>query len=350
MEEFSENIQKIVFIIVILSVFGFLIRHLFVDVGDNNVTSYLKNNYVKIFSMMTVLLFVIVFFNVLGFKFDTKEKPVLTGKYIVENFNINRQRSSYRNRQRSSYRNRQRSSYRNSNPFDSYSRRISKIHGNSYSGYSSRAPGDISETSQGITDGESNISDKVKEKISEFSDRILNYDKSSDVSDTTSTINNEISNDLLPESFWETKGQGFCNAIIGDSETHKEACKQLSFSNCSAFTSCCAAANGKDEESYSCVPVSTGTGQPIFNNDNLGQNIDFYWYKGKCYGEQCNLSKEDYESYKEKRLQIIKNKENGNDIIDEAVKEQEKAESGCKFKQNSCYLWGIPDANISPFG
>lgn len=88
MEEFSENIQKIVFIIVILSVFGFLIRHLFVDVGDNNVTSYLKNNYVKIFSMMTVLLFVIVFFNVLGFKFDTKEKPVLTGKYIVENFDI----------------------------------------------------------------------------------------------------------------------------------------------------------------------------------------------------------------------------------------------------------------------
>ena len=291
MEEFSENIQKIVFIIVILSAFGFLIRHLFVDVGDNNVTSYLKNNYVKIFSMMTFLLFVIVFFNVLGFKFDTKEKPVLTGKYIVENFNI----------------------------------RV----------------------------GETNISDKVKEKITEFSDNFLNNkNKSSDISDTTSTINNEISNDLLPESFWETKGQGFCNAIIGDSETHKEACKQLSFSNCSAFTSCCAAANGKDEESYSCVPVSTGTGQPIFNNDNLGQNIDFYWYKGKCYGEQCNLSKEDYESYKEKRLQIIENKENGNDIIDDADKEQEqeKAESGCKFKQNSCYLWGIPDANISPFG
>ena len=49
MEEFSENIQKFVFIIVILSVFGFLLRHLFVDVGDNNTTSYLKNNYVKIF-------------------------------------------------------------------------------------------------------------------------------------------------------------------------------------------------------------------------------------------------------------------------------------------------------------
>lgn len=289
MEEFSENIQKFVFIIVILSVFGFLLRHLFVDVGDNNTTSYLKNNYVKIFSMMTVLLFVIVFFNVLGFKFDKKEEPVLTGKYIVENFNIRM--------------------------------------------------------------GGRDINDEVKDKLSQFTDNFLNNkNKSSNINDTTSTINNEINNDLLPESFWRTKGQGFCNAIIGDSEKHKEACKQLSFSNCSAFTSCCAAANGKDEESYSCVPVSTGTGQPIFNNDHLGQNIDFYWYKGKCYGEQCNSSREEYEAYKKQRLQIIENSENGDSIINEANKEQEKAESGCKSKQNTCYLWGIPDANISPFG
>ena len=250
MEEFSENIQKFVFIIVILSVFGFLLRHLFVDVGDNNTTSYLKNNYVKIFSMMTVLLFVIVFFNVLGFKFDKKEEPVLTGKYIVENFDSNNSRD----------------------------------------------------------------------------------------------------NSISPESFWRTKGQGFCNAIIGDSEKHKEACKQLSFSNCSAFTSCCAAANGKDEESYSCVPVSTGTGQPIFNNDHLGQNIDFYWYKGDCIGEQCDLNREEYEAYKKQRLQIIENRENGDSIVNEANKEQEKAESGCKSKQNTCYLWGTSDANISPFG
>lgn len=243
--EFSENIQKVLFIILTLSVAAILIRHLSMDTEESEVSKYLKANYVKIFSIITIVVFLIMIFSVLGVDFSKSDESTLVNQYVVENFKSN-----------------------------------------------------------------------------------SNY---------------------LPESFWRTKGKGFCQSITKNSKTHKKACKQLSFSNCSQFTNCCAAVNGSDESSYDCVPASSGG--PLFTKDNFGKNIDFYWYKGKCNGRACNLNREQYNRYKRERNEIKENVEKNQEILNQAKEEakiQEKDD--CKSKQKACYLWGIPDANISPFG
>ena len=243
--EFSENIQKLLFTIAILSVAGVLIKHLFMDVEESEVSRYLKANYIKIFSIITVIMFIIVVFNILGIDLSKSDESTLVDKYVVENFNS---KSRY-----------------------------------------------------------------------------------------------------LPESFWRSKGQGFCQSITRNSERHKKACKQLSFSNCSQFTNCCAAVNGSDETSYDCVPASSGG--PLFSTDNYGKNIDFYWYKGKCNGSACGLNKEQYNKYKQNRLELKQNVEENKEILNKAKEEQKKKEKGgCNSKQKVCYLWGTPDAEISPFG
>ena len=157
---------------------------------------------------------------------------------------------------------------------------------------------------------------------------------------------------LSPESFWRVKGKGFCEAISTDVKKHKAACKQLSFSNCSQFVNCCAAVNGFDEKDFNCVPT-TSTGSPLFTEDNMGQNIDLYWYKGKCNGKGCDLNKKQREEWIKKRSEFVENNMKDAEIINEAIKEanaKEKKKAGsCKQKNNSCYLWGVPDAEISPF-
>ena len=244
--EFSENVQKFLFILITLSVAALLIRHLSMDTEESEISKYLKENYVKIFSIITIIMFLIMVFSVLGIDLSKSDESTLVDQYVVENF-------------------------------DSKSR-------------------------------------------------------------------------YLPESFWRTKGQGFCQAITKNSDTHKKACKQLSFSNCSQFTNCCAAVNGKDENSYDCVPASSGG--PLFTTDNYGKNIDFYWYKGKCHGKACNLNLEQYQKYKQTRMEIKQNVEEKKEILNKAKEEEEKKQekSNCNSKQKACYLWGIPDAEISPFG
>ena len=140
-----------------------------------------------------------------------------------------------------------------------------------------------------------------------------------------------------------------------DVNKHKAACNQLSFANCSQFVNCCAAVNGFDEKNFNCVPTSS-TGSPLFTEDNIGQNIDLYWYKGKCHGEGCNLNKKQREEFIKRRSEVIKNKTEHKEIINDADKEinkqkEEKNKDGssCKQKNNYCYLWGVPDAEISPY-
>lgn len=244
--EFSENVQKILFIIITLSAAGMLIRHLSMDTVESELSRYLKQNYAKIFSIITVIMMLIIVFSILGIDFSKSDESTLVNQYVVENFNS---KSRY-----------------------------------------------------------------------------------------------------LPESFWRTKGQGFCQAITKNSSTHKKACKQLSFSNCSQFTNCCSAVNGKDESSYDCVPASSGG--PLFSKDNYGKNIDFYWYKGKCHGRACGLNNEQYQKYKQNRMKVKQNVEENNEILNKAKEqdEQQKKKSGCNSDQKVCYLWGTPDAEISPFG
>lgn len=243
--EFSENVQKFLFILITLAIAAMLLRHISMDTGESEVSKYLKENYVKIFSIITIIMLLIVVFSVLGIDFSKSDNSTLVDQYIVENFNS---KSRY-----------------------------------------------------------------------------------------------------LPESFWRTKGQGFCQAITKNSDTHKKACKQLSFSNCSQFTNCCAAVNGKDENSYDCVPASSGG--PLFSTDNYGKNIDFYWYKGKCHGNACNLNKEQYQKYQQSRVEVKQNVEQQKEILNQAKEEEEKQQqSGCNSEQKVCYLWGTPDAQVSPFG
>jgi hypothetical protein len=241
--EFSENIEKFVFIFIILCVFAMLIRHLFFNVGESEISSYIKKNYIYIIGIITTIVTLIVIFNIVGIEFKNKEST-LNGQYVVEN----------------------------------------------------------------------------------------------------------MKSDYLPETFWRTKGKGFCQAVTNDINKHKKACKKLSFSNCSQFVGCCAAANGFNQDSYDCVPT-TSSGSPIFSKDNYNQNIDLYWYKGKCNGNVCNYNADQIKKWKSEYKRKRTNVEEKQEIVNEAEKEaKENEENECQSQQKSCYLWGIPDANISPFG
>ncbi len=241
--EFSENVQKGFFILIVLSIFATLTRHLIMSTEESSLSKYLKNNYVYIFSFITFVVGLIVFFNIIGLDMKSDEETELQGKYIVE-------------------------------------------------GYKS---------------------------------------------------------DLLPESFWKTKGKGFCQSVTNNSKTHINACSKLSFSNCSAFVDCCAAANGFDEKSYSCVPASA-SGRPLYNQDNYGKDIDFYWYKGKCKGDVCNYNSSQRNIYLKNRYKTVQNKKEDKEILNKVEKEQKKQDEGCASKEKTCYLWGVPDAQVSPFG
>ena len=242
--EFSENLAKYSLIIIMIVLLVLLLKHLFLNTEPSPMAYYLQENYLKIISIITLFMIVIVIFKILKVDFTKDETTTLTDQYVVENFK----------------------------------------------------------------------------------------------------------SDLLPESFWRTKGQGFCQAITNNIDKHKKACSKLSFSNCSQFTNCCAAVNGFDENSYDCVPTSS-SGRPIFSKDNYGQNIDFYFYKGKCSGRGCDLNMDQRKKLKEKRSTVIKNVEEKQEILNKVEEEKEKEKkSGCESQEKTCYLWGVPDAQISPFG
>ena len=63
-----------------------------------------------------------------------------------------------------------------------------------------------------------------------------------------------------------------------------KACNDLTRDNCLA-TSCCVYAKIEDNESC----YAGGEDGPTFKRDENGKtkDIDFYWYKNKCYGKNC---------------------------------------------------------------
>ena len=76
----------------------------------------------------------------------------------------------------------------------------------------------------------------------------------------------------------------FCKSYTGNSSKLDKACNDLTRDNCLA-TSCCVYAKIEDKESC----YAGGEDGPTFKRDENGKtkDIDFYWYKNKCYGKIC---------------------------------------------------------------
>lgn len=75
------------------------------------------------------------------------------------------------------------------------------------------------------------------------------------------------------------KNKGFCEAYKDDQEKIEEICNELSPDTC-ASSSCCVLLGGAK-----CVSgKATGPNNRSHYGDVLLRNTDFYYYKGKCYG------------------------------------------------------------------
>ena len=77
------------------------------------------------------------------------------------------------------------------------------------------------------------------------------------------------------------KGDAFCENLRGSSHILEEKCGAMNNKNCNT-TSCCIWTN---EEKC----VSGNANGATFNSDENGktQKLDFYYFKGKCYGGNC---------------------------------------------------------------
>ena len=64
-----------------------LIRHLSMDTVESELSRYLKQNYAKIFSIITVIMMLIIVFSILGIDFSKSDESILVNQYVVENFN-----------------------------------------------------------------------------------------------------------------------------------------------------------------------------------------------------------------------------------------------------------------------
>jgi len=73
----------------------------------------------------------------------------------------------------------------------------------------------------------------------------------------------------------------FCEHNRGDGLTLNKLCKKLTQDNCNSTNCCVWASPGK------CL--AGGSGGPTFNTDENGKtkDLDYYYYKGKCYGNGC---------------------------------------------------------------
>lgn len=74
----------------------------------------------------------------------------------------------------------------------------------------------------------------------------------------------------------------FCESHRGSSNILEESCGKLTKRNC-LETSCCVFTS-EDK----CL--AGGEGGPTFNSDSNGKtkNLDYYYYKEKCFGPKCN--------------------------------------------------------------
>ena len=75
--------------------------------------------------------------------------------------------------------------------------------------------------------------------------------------------------------------EAFCESHRGSSGTLDKSCEKLTNGNCNS-TSCCVWTSDKK------CAAGNITG-PTFNTNENGQTnkIDYYYFKGKCYGTNC---------------------------------------------------------------
>jgi hypothetical protein len=85
----------------------------------------------------------------------------------------------------------------------------------------------------------------------------------------------------LDTSIIMNKSDAFCEKYRGSSDSLNTACTKLTDKNCKS-TSCCVLVNGKK------CTAGNADG-PTFNTDKNGKtkNIDYYYYRSKCYGNKC---------------------------------------------------------------
>ena len=285
--EFSENMIKIIFTIILFICSGKLLQYLFMNTNSSPspMSMYLQANYMKIGAAFMILVIMVGILRFIEWDFTTDENTTLESKYVIEGYN---------------------------SASGADTNQHTHTHEHTHTGT------DTSRNSSGTTASGTTASGTTTSGTASGND--VNYS----------------SYNLSPENFWRTKGLGFCEAIKTDINKHKAACKTLSFENCSQFVNCCAAVNGFDEKNYNCVPTSS-TGTPLFTEDNVGQNIDFYWYKGKCQGNTCNLNGEQKNNWIKTRSNFVKNYTENKEIINETNEEIKKQEDN---NGRSCKLWG----------
>jgi hypothetical protein len=83
---------------------------------------------------------------------------------------------------------------------------------------------------------------------------------------------------------FDTMGPGFCKSHEGNTSKLQDSCSELLKDNCVA-TSCCVYAKIEGEEKCHAGDKNG----PIFRRDNNGKtkDIDYYYFKNKCYGVGC---------------------------------------------------------------
>ena len=183
--EFSENMIKIVFTIILFICSGKLLQYLFMNTNSSPspMSLYLQANYMKIGAAFMILVIMVGILRFIEWDFTTDENTTLESKYIIE-------------------------------------------------GYNSASGADTNQHTHTGTDTSGTTTSGTTTSGTTTSGTGVNYS----------------SYNLTPENFWRTKGLGFCEAIKTDINKHKAACKTLSFENCSQFVNCCAAVNGFDEK------------------------------------------------------------------------------------------------------
>ncbi len=80
----------------------------------------------------------------------------------------------------------------------------------------------------------------------------------------------------------------FCNSLQGKSAELNEQCQNLTRNNC-LKTDCCVYAKMEGEEK--CLAGNQNGPTFRFSGPNKTKNIDYYYYKDKCYGNKCPDSK-----------------------------------------------------------
>ena len=78
-----------------------------------------------------------------------------------------------------------------------------------------------------------------------------------------------------------TGANSICETYKGSSKNLNNACDKLTNRNCNATSCCVFTSNNK-------CAAGNANG-PIYNTDNNGKtnNLDYYYYQNKCYGNKC---------------------------------------------------------------